>query len=231
MVIFTLDKVCKPKEEGGLNLRRAKDLNLPFMIKLAWGLVNRPEALWVKVICSKYGYQDKIIPDVQRKQQCSNAWRGIVFVWGRFKQNLIWRIGDGKQARFWVDHWIPGVHKLEDLAVVDIDADESGKWVADCADGRGEWNWENIRSSLTEDCLGLFHSVKAPEDNLGRDSVAWLHSSTGDFTMKSAYNCLKEEEEGLSSNLFKAVWKVKAPHLIQQFLWLISNNALLTNQA
>ena len=122
------------------------------------------------------------------------------------------------------------MHKFENSADVDIDEDKASKLVSDYINDRGEWSWETIRSFLPEDCLSFFHSIKTPKVTMGHDLVAWLNSTTGDFSVKSTYNCWKDEGTNHISNLFKAVWRVKAPHRIQHFLWLVSNNALLTTQ-
>ncbi|CAN1153626.1 Putative ribonuclease H protein At1g65750 [Linum perenne] len=48
------DTVCKPKKLGGLGLRNARDLNRAFLMKIVWGLLERPNELWAKVLTSKY---------------------------------------------------------------------------------------------------------------------------------------------------------------------------------
>ncbi|CAN1800035.1 Putative ribonuclease H protein At1g65750 [Linum perenne] len=48
------DMVCRPKSLGGLGLRSARELNRAFIMKLVWGVLSRPEELWVKVLTSKY---------------------------------------------------------------------------------------------------------------------------------------------------------------------------------
>ncbi|CAN1830417.1 Putative ribonuclease H protein At1g65750 [Linum perenne] len=48
------ETVCKPKNLGGLGLRNARDLNMAFLIKIAWGILSRPTELWAKVLVSKY---------------------------------------------------------------------------------------------------------------------------------------------------------------------------------
>ena len=57
---------------------------------------------------AKYGYKEDILPDLRGRRNSSNAWKGIIQIWPRFKQNLIWR---EEIVRIWRDHWIPGIHK------------------------------------------------------------------------------------------------------------------------
>ena len=57
-----LSIVCQPKMKGGLWLRHIKDNNVAFMAKVGWGLITKRDALWAKVVWSKYGYVNSVIP-------------------------------------------------------------------------------------------------------------------------------------------------------------------------
>ena len=46
--LISQNKICCPKEEGGLSFRKAKELNLACKMKLTWSLVNKPNYLWSK---------------------------------------------------------------------------------------------------------------------------------------------------------------------------------------
>ncbi|KAL4338389.1 hypothetical protein AHAS_Ahas12G0205300 [Arachis hypogaea] len=48
--LLSWEKICKPKEEGGLEIRRAQEINQLFLMKLAWGLTYKRESLWVQVM-------------------------------------------------------------------------------------------------------------------------------------------------------------------------------------
>ena len=42
------EEVCKPKDEGGLGIRRIKDVSAVFDLKLIWRLFNSSTSLWVQ---------------------------------------------------------------------------------------------------------------------------------------------------------------------------------------
>ena len=65
--LISWNKICSSKKEKGLGFRKDKELNLACMMKLAWGLVSKPNSLWVKVMRSKYGYIENLIPNVRKK--------------------------------------------------------------------------------------------------------------------------------------------------------------------
>ena len=47
-------EVTKGKQEGGLGMKNLELQNKAFITKLCWGLITKPDALWVKVLRSTY---------------------------------------------------------------------------------------------------------------------------------------------------------------------------------
>jgi hypothetical protein len=76
---------------------------------------------------------------------------------------------------------------------------------------------------------------------LGRqkDKQIWVGTKNGDFSAQSAYHLAKgsvEAENGSSFNndhvkaLWRVVWGVKVPRVVQHFLWKACNNILPTKE-
>ena len=221
-------KVYRPKEEGGLGFRKAREVNLACMMKLAWGLVVNPERLWVKVIRNKYGLGEDMIPNIRARVRISNADRGIITVWPVFKRNLIWRIGKGNQIKFWRDHWIPAVDRLADFATTDFDESHLNQKINEYA-LNGNWDWEKLKYVLPSDCLELLSPIKAPDQGTNKDMIAWFPNLEGVYTLKSAYKVWTDDEALTKRRLYKCMWNLVAPQRIKAFLWLVMNEALLTN--
>ena len=72
---------------------------------------------------NKYRYGNDILSDIKKRAKASNAWRGINKVWPYFKNNLIWRVGNGQLIKIWTNYWLPGIHKLGDLASIELSGD------------------------------------------------------------------------------------------------------------
>ena len=47
------------------------------MMKLGWGLINRRDALWVKLLREKYGCGSKLLPKINTAMVGSQVWKGI----------------------------------------------------------------------------------------------------------------------------------------------------------
>ncbi|XP_028786509.1 uncharacterized protein LOC114742412 [Neltuma alba] len=75
------DKVCTPKKNGGLGLKHLRHQNQAYMAKLGWNLINRRDALWVKVIRTKYRCGSDLIPTIDHERPGSNIWKGIKDAW------------------------------------------------------------------------------------------------------------------------------------------------------
>ncbi|CAN1145226.1 Putative ribonuclease H protein At1g65750, partial [Linum perenne] len=52
--LISWEAIYRPKEEGGLGLRSARTLNLAYLAKLAFLFLHELDALWVRVLHTKY---------------------------------------------------------------------------------------------------------------------------------------------------------------------------------
>ena len=48
------EKVIRPKEEGGLGIQLARTKNIALLAKLNWRMYHENEALWARVLLTKY---------------------------------------------------------------------------------------------------------------------------------------------------------------------------------
>lgn len=95
----------------------------------------------------------------------------------------------------------------------------------------GSWNFAVLNQMLPPNCLQLLMSIMAPASDSGQDSIAWLHNSSGIFSVWIAYNCYKLKSTNNQRKIFAKIWKLEAPQRIRMFMWLVINNSLLTNHA
>ena len=57
------------RRKGVLGLEKAKEVNLSYMMKLAWPVVKEPNKLWVKVMRQKYRYGSDILLDIRKESK------------------------------------------------------------------------------------------------------------------------------------------------------------------
>lgn len=85
----TWEKVCQPKDLGGLGLRPIRNVNQDLLAKLAWQYLKEPRSLWVRVLAAKYGKLKSMV------------WRGILHVYELLKNGLESSTGNGEIIRIW----------------------------------------------------------------------------------------------------------------------------------
>ena len=77
-----------------------------------------------------------------------------------------------------------------------------------------------------DDWLNILDDVVKVNLEEGVDILSWEFGPKGRFSVtKSVYNALSNNECG---TYHKKIWKSRVPAKIEIFLWLISNNAILT---
>ncbi|KAK8552291.1 hypothetical protein V6N12_040895 [Hibiscus sabdariffa] len=81
--------------------------------------------------------------------------------------------------------------------------------VAHMVSNTGEWRWEVLEPMLPLDILLRIAAIKCPVPCFPADSVGWNGSTSGRFTLKSAYHIRHGVEEGPDENIWKIITKFK----------------------
>ncbi|KAK5793327.1 hypothetical protein PVK06_034470 [Gossypium arboreum] len=129
------DSICQPKWCGGLGMRQFLDQNIVFLLKLGYKLVSDDEALWVRVLRSKYRVNDPF-PVSIAKAKSFFLWKSLSKVWNLLHDNLLWSVGDALSheelsSKDWIFLNTDGVvQKISGRAVVEgAVRDGTSNWV------------------------------------------------------------------------------------------------------
>ncbi|XP_013668588.1 uncharacterized protein LOC106372868 [Brassica napus] len=144
------EEVCCPREEGGLGIRRVKDVSTV-----------------------RYLLQDAVLWDVKDTGLGSWAWRKLLRIRNIANSFVRWDIRDGNTVRFWTDLWHPSGR------LIDI-AEESGTQKMGIGRDRrildllvsGAWRFRRCRDqhlqSMIHDVIGFPITLSS-----GHDTVLW----------------------------------------------------------
>ncbi|KAG7578919.1 Reverse transcriptase domain [Arabidopsis thaliana x Arabidopsis arenosa] len=225
-------RVCLPKGEGGLGVRSAKTMNKALIAKLGWRLMQNQTNLWSQVLKAKYKVGSVRETNwLTKKSTWSATWRSIVTGFVEvIKRGLCWVPGDGSQILFWEDKWLAG-KKLWDEDNGGIPVELEGMVAKELwRDGQG-WDFARINPYLSEKRRLELAAVVLDHVTGAADRFAWGENEDGQFTVTSAYRMLCGDDRPKQSmeKFFNRIWGVSVPERVRTFLWLVGNQALMTN--
>lgn len=70
-------------------------------------------------------------------------------------------------------------------------------------------------------------SIYRPQHVTYSDTPQWKGSPNGNYSIAAAYQTILDQDS--EGNDWQWVWKIKVPHRIKSFLWLVMYGRLLTN--
>ena len=106
MAWLSWEKMCTPKETGGLGIRDLKAFNLAVLAKQGWRLQTCTNSLFYRVFQAKYFPNgDFLLATLGTKP--SYAWRSIFAAQQIVRKGSNWRIGNGAKVQIWGDRWLP----------------------------------------------------------------------------------------------------------------------------
>lgn len=71
--------------------------------------------------------------------------------------------------------------------------------------------------------------IPPPHPTEGLDRLSWHHTSIGAFSIKNAYNVLKEDSWNSSDELWKRAWNILSLYRVHFIFWTVLKQRLLTN--
>lgn len=222
-------KICRPKEWGGLGLRSVRHINQTVLMKAGWQIMTGQEDLWVKSMRAKYRCGSDLIPKIKRNLNGSNFWIGVRNTWPVVEDNVAWRVGNGKSICWWKDNWVPKMGKLCDVALRPLNDADLFKRVSSCGTVSGSWDLQGVREFLPQTVIHRIMSMPGPCAGRGDDRVAWKCTADGCFTNALAYEALLDLSLKDTDMPYKWIWRWQGPERVRSHLWKLAHEALITN--
>lgn len=218
----------KPMDQGGLALRSARQTNAAFLTKLGWRVLTEPNALWSRVLRSKYCKGRCDLDMFERKANMSNVWRGITDNVNTLVLGARVAVNNGSSTLFWDHRWATNL-KLRDLALHDIPPDLDGATVEELWDPNAGWKWDAFANLLPPDVIKEIDAHELKSDPSTGDLLYWCSGNKGKFSIKSALNIIRRDELEPSDGCWELIWKLRVQQRIRVFIWLAMHDRLMTN--
>ena len=198
--------ITKSVAQGGLGIRRIRDVNACLLLKWWWKFGTHTDALWRRIFCSKYKIEVNCWhPPVISSYKLSRVWRDILFI-GDHSTNIFnffllscqIKVGDGCRIKFWYDKWC-GATCLKDEfpSLFNLSVDKKGSLQQFVARKTSDTDWNfNFRRALyawklPDESRLLRLLASAPSLSTGCiDSLVWNSTTAGSgpFSASSLYS-------------------------------------------
>lgn len=133
----------------------------------------------------------------------SYTWSGIWEAKEEMKKGLRWVLGDGDSINIGVDKWL---RSLDDFCVnstTTSDLAKQSKVRKFFKENRREWDVEKVNLHFSIEDATAIVNTRIPQ-GCTRDMIAWVYTSNGQYTVKSAYFQWSKSQstgEGTSSSV------------------------------
>ena len=199
--------------------------NDSLLAKQAWRLLHDKTSLFYKVFKARF-FPNSSLMEAADSRMGPYAWKSIHRRQDIIQQGALWRIGSGKKINIWQQCWLPRKHPthqptfpLESFENHTVDSliDLSIK----------KWNEEMVDRLFMEEDAELIKKIPLSRHVI-EDTLYLPYSTSRNYSCKSGYRFLKEEEE-LQLNpqtpliyhkrVWKEVWQMQAPRKIKKNLF------------
>ena len=224
MHTMSWEVICKDKICGGLGIKKLNVMNDAFLMKVGWKIIEKPDNLCSKVLISKYGRGKDLRREICARDGDSILWKELTRLWKDLEGGFSWQVGNGREARFWLDNW--GVQDTPLINYIDLSMpmNRLSDKVEDLTLNNGNWNMNYLESLLSKDlCLSVSTEVP-PNHNNSDDKVVWGLQSNGCFSVKSDY--IHKINKFPKIPIFKIIWQLAVPERVKILIWLLVHNRI-----
>uniref|UniRef100_A0A803NHM6 Reverse transcriptase zinc-binding domain-containing protein n=1 Tax=Cannabis sativa TaxID=3483 RepID=A0A803NHM6_CANSA len=220
------DRMCLPKDNGGMGFRNLQDINLALLGKQGWRFLSKLDALATRIFKARY-FPNGSYLSASLGSNSSYVWRSVWEAQSLVRTGVRWCIGDGSSINILNESWLPdpefpfvsSTHPaLENSNICNLLNVQGSDWdleiLHDLFDARD-------RQLILQIPLGITQTS---------DMVYWSMEATGVYTVKSGYKLqqrLKGRDREVNSTAFwKDLWSLKVPSKVKNLMWRACSNCL-----
>lgn len=220
------EKMCLPKENGGMGFKDLECFNQALLAKQAWRLTHDVDFLMSRVMKGKY-YEDIGFLDTKLGSRPSYAWKCIIYGRDLLKQGIKRSVGNGQSIYVWSEPWLEDEDEVCRAPIRRQRYLDVNLRVADIIDHRsGRWNSSKLNDLFVP---GDVKILRRNQPTLTEhDSWIWRFSRSEIYSVKTGYDLafLRNHQELLRVQNAKPsviplkmeVWKLLAPPKIKVFI-------------
>jgi hypothetical protein len=214
-------KVCVPRREGGLGLKRIEVWNKAAMLRHIWNLFSRAGSLWVAWVKENW-LRGRSFWQIPIPQSCSWCWKQLLKLRNLAKRFLSFKVGDGRNIFLWLDVWHPDGCLLDSYGPrVIYDAGSSLNAKLSTIIRNGDWFWPFARSDKIVELQSKLSEVVIGEV----DQPIW-NCKQGSYVCSATWEAIRQKE--CEVQWWQIVWHSVAIPKQAFMLWLVFKDAMIT---
>ena len=210
-----------------MGISNLQDLNLCLLGSWVKRYIQGEGSLWKRVIDAKYNIKD---PNILccRDVHPSLFWKGVMWAARAVKMGYSWHVENGRSVRFWEDIWFGNCPLATQFWEIYFVSNQQTQTISELWDG--EQLRCTFRRTFTESMMvqwkELLSIVRSVTLSWEEDQPIWQYESKGVYSSRSMYAIVNFR--GVRQIYLLAVWQLKIPPRVQIFLWLFSQNKIMT---
>ncbi|KAG6467116.1 hypothetical protein ZIOFF_075057 [Zingiber officinale] len=199
--------ICRPKQEGGLGIRRLSEVGAALSMKL-WFRFREQCTQWARFLRRSYcGTVDPGV--VTLRSNASPSWRRMIQTRAVAERQIGWIIGQGHLS-FWHDRWMERGPLSEWCTVQGPPDVRVDRFLAD-----GSWSQEILQRVLPPSVAEEVTEVQLrPEEE---DVMVWRPTRDGRFTTRSAWEVYRTAHQ--REDVALVTWSRLLLPTISVFIW------------
>lgn len=219
--------ICTEKSEGGLGIRKLKEVNMVYGLKLVWRMLSGI-SLWGKWIKGNL-LKKKSFWEVKSSSQAGSwMWRKMLKLRDVAKMFYRKEIGNGRHTSFWFDNWSEcGVifEKLGDRGIIELGIRREATVEEACLSNRRRKKHRSHELNVIE---AVLRRVGGEMNDQTEDTSLWRRGSGYKDTF-STYEtwCLIRETKS-EQNWASGIWFSNATPKFAFISWLVMLNRMST---
>nr|XP_043630018.1 uncharacterized protein LOC122601315 [Erigeron canadensis] len=216
---------CLPKNEGGLGIRRIRDVNKALMTSHIWSVINKRKSLWVKWIYSNK-LNDRNFWDVPLRAGSEWGWRKMLLMRDAIRPHIKFYVGNGHSTFAWYDSWLPIGPLCKYISPREVTS-AGFRLEAKVSNliNNGSWLWPSAWYDLFPVLIGMNVPILNCDEE---DTIFWIDKDGNEvsYSTSSTWDSLRWSQQRV--DWFDMVW---FPHCIPRHsfhVWLILKKKLKT---
>ena len=180
------EKMCLPKEQGGMGFKDLECFNQALLAKQAWRLIHSDDCLMSRVTKAKY-FENVDFATAPLGAKPSYAWRSILYGRDLLSKGLKRMVGNGRSLKVWTDPWLEDEEgtcrpPIRRQRVFDVNL-----MVSDLINPQTR-RWDTIKLNelfVPADIAILLRNQPVVSDD---DSWLWKHTRNGLYSVRTGYD-------------------------------------------